>query len=435
MYLKKKLNSINNIIKNGIVKNIILLLKGNILASLIGLFNTMILVNSIGLENNGIIFMAQSYVMLFNTLFNFQSYSAIIMFVPRAIKEGKKKIVVYLKQGFVLDFSTAFLAIIVAIIFLYPTSKFMNWDSKVVYCTYIYISIILFKTTGTMAGILRIYDNFKESVYINIIEVLSKFIFFLIGYFIKEDIYYFIIIEVISSLISMMGYIYFSFKVIKKEKLNFIGEKWRFDKEFFRFNLYSNLEMAVDLPLVHITPFIINYVLGFSDIAVYKIIEKLGTLISRVTIPITQAIYPNLSIKIANNDINGVKEIHKKIKFMILIIGLFMISVCALTMNIWLNYFIPLTVINGFAFLMYLVYIVFTNMYMAVHPIFTFLGYIKKNIVIISISNLIYILLLYLLAINWGILGVIFAKIIQSIIVIICKEMVLKINCYKKINI
>ena len=69
----------NNIVKNSIVRNIILLLKGNILASLIGLFNTMILVNSIGLENNGIIFMAQSYVMLFNTLFNFQSYSAIIM--------------------------------------------------------------------------------------------------------------------------------------------------------------------------------------------------------------------------------------------------------------------------------------------------------------------------------------------------------------------
>ncbi|WP_270207281.1 oligosaccharide flippase family protein, partial [Clostridium perfringens] len=341
MYLKKKLNSMNNIVKNSIVRNIILLLKGNILASLIGLFNTMILVNSIGLENNGIIFMAQSYVMLFNTLFNFQSYSAIIMFVPRAFKEGNQKIVVYLKQGFILDFATAFLAIIIASIFLYPTSKFMNWNSTVINCTYIYICIILFKTTGTMAGILRIYDNFKESVYINISEVLFKFIFFSIGYILREDIYYFIVIEVISALISMIGYIYFSYRVVKRENLHFRGEKWALDKEFFKFNLYSNLEMAVDLPLVHITPFIINYVLGFSDIAVYKIIEKLGTLISRVTIPITQAIYPNLSIKIANNDINGVKKIHSKIKFMILILGIFIIILCGLTLNIWLHYFIP----------------------------------------------------------------------------------------------
>ncbi|AOY52892.1 lipopolysaccharide biosynthesis protein [Clostridium perfringens] len=435
MYLKKKLNSMNNIVKNSIVRNIILLLKGNILASLIGLFNTMILVNSIGLENNGIIFMAQSYVMLFNTLFNFQSYSAIIMFVPRAFKEGNQKIVVYLKQGFILDFATAFLAIIIASIFLYPTSKFMNWNSTVINCTYIYICIILFKTTGTMAGILRIYDNFKESVYINISEVLFKFIFFSIGYILREDIYYFIVIEVISALISMIGYIYFSYRVVKRENLHFRGEKWALDKEFFKFNLYSNLEMAVDLPLVHITPFIINYVLGFSDIAVYKIIEKLGTLISRVTIPITQAIYPNLSIKIANNDINGVKKIHSKIKFMILILGIFIIILCGLTLNIWLHYFIPLTTINGVTFLMYLVYIVFTNMYMAIHPIFTFLGYIKKNIVIISISNVIYIIFLYLLSINFGVLGIVLAKIIQSIIVIICKEVVLKINCYKKINI
>lgn len=420
---------------NNMVKNILILFKGNILASLIGLINMAILVKAIGLENNGILFMAQSYAMLFNTLFNFQSYNAIIMFVPRVIKQSKKKVVIYLKQGFCLDFTTAILGIIIAIICVIPVAKMMKWDVVVINCTFIYISIILFKTTGTMAGILRIYDKFKESVYINIIETISKLILFTIGLVIKANIYYFLIAEVICAAIGLIMYMWYTYIAIKEQELKFKNVKWKLDKEFFKFNLYSNLEVAVDLPLVHLTPFIMNSILGFSDIAVFKIIEKLGALIAKVTGPITQAIFPDLSKRIADNNIKGALNIHNKAKKIIGLLGTIMIIVATISSSLWIWILIPATYNNIMAMALYLVYIVFINMFMAIHPIFTFLGYIKKNIPIVVCANIFYLFILVLLA-NWiGIIGVIIAKIIQAIIVISCKELILKNNNYNMINI
>ena len=417
---------------NIIVKNIMVLFKGNVLASIIGLINTTILVNVIGLENNGVIFMALSYVMLFNSIFNFQSYNAIIRFVPRAMEVGSNKVISYIKQGFFLDFSTAVLGIIAATIMIQPIAMLMKWDSVIINCIYIYILIILFKTTGTMLGILRIYNKFKETVYVNIVEVSIKLIFYILGWIKGSSLYYFALIEVLSCGVSMIVMIIFTYRAIKENSLSFRNIKWSLDKEFFKFNLYSNLEVAADLPITYITPFIINSILGFSDIAVYKIIEKIGSLILKITTPINQAIIPDLSKRIADNNLQGALSLYKKAIKLIGGIGFVGVSVVAVSSPVWISILLPKNINNIIALILYLIYIIFTNMFMALHPIFNFLGYIKVNIPLILISNLVYLIILINFANNYGVIGVIISRIIQAAIVVIGKELILRCNNYKE---
>lgn len=426
---KNKFNS------NSIISNIFILLKGNVVSSAIGLINTVILVKSIGLEKNGVFFMAQSYAMLFNTLFNFQSYNAIIMFVPKVVNNKYKKIENYLKQGFYLDFITAIIAIMVAFLMINPVSQFMKWNNNVKLYIFIACFIIIFRTTGTMLGILRIFNNFKYIVIISISESVFRLIFFLIGFFNNYRLIYFLLIEVISSVVSMVTYIIFTIIVLKKENLSLkkIGVKW--DKEFLKFNFYSNLESSLDLPIAQLTPFIINYLLGFSDIAIYKIVEKIGAVISKVTIPISQAIVPDISKLLASNDKNSAMNIHRKTKKIILILGIILISGCAITSNLWIELFIPNTVYNKLVLVLYLFYLIYTNMNMVIHPVFTFMGYIKKNIPIVCFANVIYLILLIILAIKLGVIGVILARLIQAIIVIKLKNFVLKKNNYQFIKL
>lgn len=423
------------IMGNKIFKNIMILFKGNMLVSIVSLVNTALLVRAVGLEKNGIIFMAQSYALMFNTLFNFQSYNAIVMFIPKVTKDKTRRIGEYIKQGFLLDFSTAFFGIIVAFACVVPVAKIMHWDKMVVNCVLIYIIVILFKTTGTMGGILRIHDKFKESVYINMIEVASKLILLLIGMGLKYGIYYYVIVEVVTNGFAMLAYIWYTYKVVKSEKIVFRKAKLKFDKEFIKFNFYSNLETTVDMPIIQLTPFIINSMLGFSDIAIFKIIEKLGAVISKVTTPITQAIFPDISKRIAENNIEGAMNIHRKAKKLIGLFGIAMIIASTITSPLWLWVLLPVTPLNVATLAVYLCYIVFTNMFMVIHPIFTFLGYIKKNIPIVLVANLIYLVILVALTKQIGIIGVIISQIIQAALVIASKEYTLKKNNYKEMQI
>ena len=430
------INRIKRLFKESkIFNNILTLFKGNVVVSVIGLINTALLISALKMEKNGIIFMAQSYAMLFNSLFNFQSYSAVVRFVPRVMKDSKEKIIIYLKQGFFLDFTTALLGMVMAFVLLGPISKLMKWDELVVNCMSIYIIIILFSTTGTMAGILRIYDKFKEAVYINLVEALSKFILFIIGFKLKQGIYYFLIVEIISVALAMLAFMWFSYKTIREQNLHFKNVKWKIDKEFFKFNLYSNLETAADLPLQYITPFIINAMLGLSDITIYKVIEKVGALIYKVTYPISQAIFPDLSKRIAQDNLKAALGLHKKAKKIIFTLGSIIVVGATITAPLWLWILIPVTFKNVLAMSIYLAFVVFTNMFMALHSIFNLLGYIKKNIPIIVFANIIYLVILFKFAGMFGVIGVILSKIIQSVIVILSKEIILRKNNYREIKI
>lgn len=429
-------NKILKFLEKKIIKNFIHLFLGTTFASIIGIINTALLIKAIGILNNGIIFLGLSYINFFNTLFNFQSYDAIIRFLPKCMDKDKNKIQNYIKQGLFLDIVTAIFAFIMSRLFLISISKYFNWNSNVLETIKILSWIILLTLTGCFSGVLRIYEKFKYISLISIINNVMNFCFINIGILTKQSIKYYVVMYLLLNLITLIVTIYFVIKILKEkkiQKINFFQIK--FDKEFIKFAVYTNLSSTLDLPVIQLTPFVINKYLGISDIAIYKILEKLGEIIRRITSIMGQAITPEISKKLSAGDRKGVLKIAIQLGGITFFTGIIGIGLIALTKNWWLYYFIP----NYKEFLkplyLYLCFVIFTQMFITQHPIFIYSGYVKENIIILLFVNTLYIVLLIILVNKYQLLGVIIAGMIQAALIFFIKGIILKSKNKEKVNI
>ena len=119
----------SKVMNNNIIKNTIIMFSGQTVASAIGFINTFLVLKAIGLEGNGIIAIAANYAGMFNGLFNFQSYNAMIKFGADALeKNDMPQFKKYLKQAVLQDVLTAILAFIVGYMCIDYVSDFFNWE-------------------------------------------------------------------------------------------------------------------------------------------------------------------------------------------------------------------------------------------------------------------------------------------------------------------
>ena len=75
-------------------------------------------------------------------------------------------------------------------------------------------------------------------------------------------------------------------------------------------NFYLNIPK---ININKITTLVINKLLGVSEVGVYNVIAKFGTLVTQVTGPLTQSLFPELSKIVAKDDEKGAFLIVKKI--------------------------------------------------------------------------------------------------------------------------
>ncbi|MGL5821321.1 MAG: lipopolysaccharide biosynthesis protein, partial [Sarcina sp.] len=202
--------------------------------------------------------------------------------------------------------------------------------------------------------------------------------------------------------------------------------KFNFDKEYFMFNVYSSLYTTLDIPVQEITTFIINRYLGFSDVTIYNIFGKIGSIVLKVEAPLSQIIYPEMNIRIANNEKSSAINLYKKLFKIISVIGGSFAIILIITYGGWMSILVKNKWIYFIPFVMYILYIVYTSASRTIHDLFISLGYIRTNVVILFVINIIYLLILALFASYIGLIGVILALILQAVAVIEIKKWILR---------
>lgn len=429
-------SKINNLIKNKFIKNISYIFSGTVFSSALGMINTALLVKAIGLEKNGIIFLGLSYAAFFNALFNFQSYEAIIKFVPNYLKNDKNKVEQLIQYGIIIDVGTAVFAFIFANLFLDKISEYFNWDYQIKKYMYILTLTILFNITGTFIGVLRIFDKFKDIAKINIYSTSIISIFYVVGLLLRLNLGYYIVITIFNTLFLTILMLLYSLKVLKEKKIIILKKiKFKYEKEFFRFVLYTNLSSTLDLPIFQLTPFVINKYLGITEIAVYKILEKLGSIISKITSVISQVLMPEISNMLACKQKNEAKKLIRKLGFIVFIMGIIGILVIKFTNIYWLKYFLPGN--EGYlkSVYLYFIFVVFTSCFMGQSILFTFDGYLKYNIPILIVVNLLYLISLGFVVKKLGIDGLIILRIFQAALIFSAKDIIMRIGDKNERNI
>ena len=418
----------NKIMNNNIVKNAFIMFSGQTIASVIGFLNTFLVLKAIGLEGNGIIAIAANYAGMFNGLFNFQSYNAMIKFGADALeKNDMPQFKKYLKQAVLQDVLTAILAFVVGYICIDYVSDFFNWDSQMVSYIKLYLLIIPFNISGSINALIRLNNDFVVGAKIGIQMTLVKTMLLLIGIVAKCNFTYYIILEIIMSIISSSLYIKSAIKYLKLNNCtDFLKVKIGFDKEFTMFNIYNNIVSTLDMPTGQITTLIINKLLGVSEVGVYNVIAKFGTLVTQVTGPLTQSLFPELSKIVAKDDEKGAFILVKKIFLYTMGGGVSVALFTIISYKLWLGLFIPSTFENGALMSIYVMYITITSAVAGIHLLFVCLNLVRYNVPIVIACNTVYLGLLYILAIKFRLFGIIIALILQAIMVATIKYIIMK---------
>ncbi|MGL4402169.1 MAG: lipopolysaccharide biosynthesis protein [Fusobacteriaceae bacterium] len=420
-------NKIESILKNKFFKNMTYVFSGSMIGSVLSLFNTGLLIKEIGLEKNGIIFLGLGYASFFSELFNFQLYEAVIKFLPSCMDYGNKEGKNYIQQVIILDICTAVFAFFCSYFMVGIVGEYFEWDLEVKKYIKILTVTALFSSTGSFRGVLRIFEKFKAISWINILTNAINTVLYLIGFIFKLKILYYVYASVISFfLLNLL--IFFLFRKTLKENgmadLNF--RETKFQKDFIKFAIYTNLSSTVNLPVSQITPFIINKYLGFSEIAIYKILEKLGGIIKKVTGTITQVFSPEISKRLSFGDTEGVYRIGFRIGQIVLGVGIAGIVGVSLTYRYWLGYLIPGYENYMVAVYLYLILTIFTEAFSTQYLIFIYSGYVKENTLLLIVVNIIYFIILIIFTKLFGINGIILSLIIQGALVFTIRGFILK---------
>lgn len=416
IFLKLK----DRISNSNIIKNFLVVFFGDGLSSVLTVLSLSIMIRVLGLDKSSIVNLVIAYILVFDTIFNFQSFNSIIKFLPAALlKNDLFKVKSYIKQGFILDITTALISFFFSNLFLNIVGNLFNWHGGILNLIRIYSFSILFNLTGTSIGVIRVFNKFKYSTYINVFVNCLKFIFYLLSFVINVGMWYFILVELVFALLSSVLLIILTkIILVKNNLLQIFKTKLVWDKEFLKFNFYCNFMTTLDVPMSHLTPFLINKFIGIKYISIYKIIEKIGGIVAKVASPLLNIIYPEISKKVSEGNEKEAVSLVKKIFFSILCFGTVIVVGLSLTYKVWINILIP----NGdsyvFNILFYVVFIILKFSFVGVYPLFMSLGHIKHNIYIIIIGNLIYLGVIPFLSTKLNINGVIISQCIQVFIVV-----------------
>ncbi|MGL4904471.1 MAG: lipopolysaccharide biosynthesis protein [Cetobacterium sp.] len=432
--MKNWKQKIHEIKKNNILKNISVLFSGTLLSTLLGFFNMGLLIRNIGLEFNGIIFLSQSYVDFFNSLLNFQSFESIIKYLPGKMTRGDKIGKNYIKLAFVFDITTALFSMIAAYLFLDIVASYLNWESELKNYIKIIILTIPFTITGSLNGILRVYSKFKELSYANIAITIFTTLVYVSGTSFKFSLNFYIQFVLIRTILKFLIDFYLVIKTLKEnEMLDFNLTTIHYDESFIKFSFYSSFSKMLDIPVIQLVPLIISKYVGIVDVAVYKILEKLSSVISLVTNVVFQVIGPEISKQISKGRVDKAKAtVHILAKY-ISIFGFVSLIFVLLTKEYWLHLLIPNHDKYTLEIISYLVFVVFIKATMGYHPLFMYLGYVKETNKILMVVNFVYIFIVYIFTIKFGLVGVIFSRIIQAVAIIFWKILILKRRKFSRV--
>ncbi|QKS72603.1 oligosaccharide flippase family protein [Paenalkalicoccus suaedae] len=419
-----------------LAKNVGVLFSGSAIAQVLGIMTLAMTTRLIGPEMFGILVIIQAYTVIVDKLINFQSWTALIKFGTEALENQEhKKFKGFIKIATILDLVSAIIATVVAFYSIQWVGQFIGLRDEYILITQIYCLSILFHISGTPIAILRIYDKFKLIAINQVVVATIKFFAILVLFTLGLDNFWLVVaVWIICEIISHIVLMILGYTVLFRKRVRYWWkgktDQW---KEFFKFTCWTNISTTVNLPVKQFDVIIVSVVVSLEGVAIYKIFKQIAAISNKVADPVFQAIYPQLvKMIISNEPIKAVKFVLKTSILLcsVLLPTVFLISISA---PIWLGLIFGEVFAKAWKVLaVYLVIEIITQSLIGIHPLFTAMGFVKKNVFIILTANILYIPIVLQLGDSFGLIGIVTAYGVQFCIVLIIKAYY--INRYLQTN-
>jgi O-antigen/teichoic acid export membrane protein len=411
--MKARIQSLfNNASYKKLLKNSGILLGGDTAASCLGFFSFVLTARALGLENFGLLVLIDAYVHIVDKLVNFQSWQYMIKFGSDALaakKDNDFKALV--KFGLLIDICSAVAGCVVAVLCADGVGHWQGWDETTIGMAKIYSLVVIFNFIGVPTGILRVFDEFKQFAARSMIGALIKFISVFIACATHASLMGFLVIWMITEIIGYLIILQSSFQVLKKrgyagiwhQPLKGITQRY---PGIWKFLISTNLTGSVKVGFREIDVLIVGKMLGFADVALFKMAKRLASFLSRLNNPLYNALYPELAKLWAAKEIESFKKMGRHA-------GLLMGSVFGLA---WVGFLIFgqqfLALTSGVQFvvaypvtLWFMLAEVLAIATLPFSPMLLSMGKAELSLMIQFIPTVIYFPALYFLLLKWGLVG------------------------------
>jgi O-antigen/teichoic acid export membrane protein len=183
------------------------------------------------------------------------------------------------------------------------------------------------------------------------------------------------------------------------------------------FVFYNNLDSSFRMISRQLDVIIIGKILGNESVGIYKIVIEISNIISRLAEPVYQAIYPEFTKMINKGKNRVVISISKKIVLISVILGSLIYLALYLYGSVIISVIFGKDFIGAYeVILYYFIAILISVVTIPITPIIFSLGLAKSAFYNQFMSTIAYLIIIYPLIINYGMVGASLAYILYYLI-------------------
>lgn len=431
--MKKKLKGLlEGAKRNQLVSNYFWVFLGQNAGAVFSMLSLIITLRIISTFEYGALVVIQTYVTLISNLFCLRTFNGLIKYVTDAeITSRSVEVKKYIFTSFLLDFGAGIIAFLFGIVLLEPITVLMGWDANTVKFINLYLPVIIFLPliNGAPVGILRKLGYFKQVNIIHAIVFGIQTIVLFITYIVGIKNFQVILLEyALTETLECLVLLIYSLRIIQKnEKYKFF---WKHgiskDYSFVKYSLYYGLNSTFDQILGNVSTLLINKYVGNLATAYIKVITRICSLFTKLSNPVSQIFYPELCEWITKGKYRKAMKVSLDYFKIICLAGIVILLVLFGTYDWWIMIFDPeMSSAKAQSFL-YMIYTLLTISVVCINQLVFALNLVRENLIIVIISDILYLVLLIPFIIMWGIYGYLLLQIIQLLIVAIFKYLFIR---------
>lgn len=317
-------------------KNTGILASGDAVSAILGVLTFAVSARALGTETLGMLILIDTYVRVVDMLINFQSWQFIIKYGSDALESkdlsGFKALV---KLGSLVDGATAIVGFIVAFALSEAIARWQNWPPEMLGLARVYCITVLFTFSGVPTGILRIFGKFKTFSIQKSVCSIIRFGGVLIAWALGYKLQGFLMVWIITEIFDDLALIFLAWRELHKQGL---ANVWQESLKGLRkrypgiggFLISTNLTGSVKAGFRELDVLIVGKYLSLTDVSLYKLAKKLCASLDRITNPLYQSLYPELTKLWAKRDH---ANFFRMVRHMIWVMG-------GLSLSIWVGFVI-----------------------------------------------------------------------------------------------
>ncbi|WP_060988939.1 lipopolysaccharide biosynthesis protein [Photobacterium leiognathi] len=401
-----------------IKKALYLLFAGGMIASTLGFLLSVILLKLYGANDFGKYVLYQSYILFFASVFSLQTWQPLIKELISS--EMKRNVFI---GFFIPEIIFSFIGLIVAYKFQQLFFNFFNINEASY--SLMMLSPIIFLQNSSFFGVFRFYN---KHFFVNLVQISNVSLTIILGtilfsFGMEIFLNYIYTVYAITFLIAF----FLSMLLLNKENnsvslitINGIRKSIRLSFPFYVTSL-------TDIPIRDATLFFVNKYCGIEITSFYRILMQFSSLLSKVSLPIYQASYPEMVLLSKDKKNNELTKLIKNVTFLSFIL----ISPIALLLIATYDYWIPMFFSESYkafkeVFVFFMLIYALSGVFVAVHPAFVVICSHKLMVYITLFSNVMYLIVLIILAPFLGVWGILIACFCQISLVIGIKYKVIR---------